>query len=139
MTVEEVKKQLKNVYYLDGRLSCLEEELATMETRLYKCTPSYSNVGGTNRSTFEYSLDRYINYRDRLNAEWDNLIQAKEEAKSLIDVLTDGTQRLVLIERYINYHTYENIAERLGYSVRQIHNIRRLAIQNIALNFTANT
>jgi DNA-directed RNA polymerase specialized sigma24 family protein len=106
-----------------------------MESRLYKCTPSYSNVGGSNQSTFEYSLDKYLGYRDRLKNEWDDLIQAKEDAKSLIDVLTDGTQKLVLIEHYINYHTYENIAERLGYSVRQVHNIRRVAIQNIAKTF----
>lgn len=136
MTIEEVKSYLGRAFYLDKRIQCFEEEISMIESHLYKCTPSYNNVGGSTQSTFEFTLDRLLNYRDRLNNEWDELIKAKKQIKSTIDSLSDDIQRLVLVERYINYKSYEDIARNLGYSVRQIHNIKKQAIKNISLNFT---
>lgn len=139
MNNQEVKEYLNRAYYLDRRIDTLQDELNMLESRLYKCTPSYnSNVGNSPQPTFEYVLDRVIQYRERLNREVDNLIDAKNDIKSCIDSLSDGMEKIVLTKRYINYQKYEDIANDLHYTVRQIMNINKRGIKNISLNFTKN-
>lgn len=139
MTTEEVKSYLSQAYYIDKRIDVLQNELSMLESKLYKCTPSYSNTGHNSspQPVFEYTIDRVIQYRNRLNNEVDNLIDTKKSIKRFIDEnLSDSIQKIVLLKRYINYQRYEDIAKDLNYSVRQIHNIKKQAIKNISLNFT---
>lgn len=134
MNNQEVKEYLNRAYYLDRRIDTLQDELNMLENRLYKCTPSYnSNVGNSPQPTFEYVLDRVIQYRERLNREVDNLIDAKNDIKSCIDSLSDGMEKIVLTKRYINYQKYEDIANDLHYSTMQIHRIHNHALNNLKM------
>ena len=141
MTVEEVKSYLNQAYYIDKRIDVLQNELSMLESKLYKCTPSYSNTGHNSspQPTFEYTIDRVIQYRERLNNEIDNLMDTKKSIKQFIECnLSNDIQKIVLLKRYINYQMYEDIAKGLNYSVRQIRNIKNQAIRNISLNFPCN-
>lgn len=141
MNVEEVKSYLNQAYYIDKRIDVLQNELSMLESRLFRCTPSYSNTGSNSspQPTFEYTIDRVIQYRDRLNTEVDNLIYTKKSIKQFIERnLSNDIQKIVLLKRYINYQRYEDIAKDLNYSVRQIRNIKNQAIRNISLNFPCN-
>lgn len=141
MTEKEVKEYLNQAYYIDKRIDLLQDELNILENKLYKCTPSYSNTGHNSspQPTFEYTIDRVIQYRERLNTEIDNLIATKKSIKQFIECnLSSSTQKIVLLKRYINYQRYEDIAKDLNYSVRQIRNIKNQAIKNISLNFPYN-
>ena len=139
MTEKEVKEYLNQAYYIDKRIDLLQDELNILENKLYKCTSSYSNTGynSSPQPTFEYTIDRVIQYRDRLNTEVDNLIYTKKSIKQFIDCnLSNDIQKIVLLKRYINYQRYEDIAKDLNYSVRQVINIANKGIKNISLNFT---
>lgn len=141
MTEKEVKEYLTQAYYIDKRIDLLQDELNILESRLYKCTPGYSNTGcnSSPRPTFEYTIDRVIQYRERLNNEIDNLMDTKKSIKQFIECnLSNDIQKIVLLKRYINYQMYEDIAKDLNYSVRQIRNIKNQAIRNISLNFPCN-
>jgi hypothetical protein len=67
MNIEEVKEYLKGAYYLDQRICTLQDELDILESRLEKCTPSYTVVKSSTQPSFEYTLDKVIQYRERLN------------------------------------------------------------------------
>ena len=139
MTVEEVKSYLNQAYYIDMRINALQDELNMLESKLFRCTPSYSNTGSNSspQPTFEYTMDRVIQYRDRLNTEVDNLIDTKKSIKQFIECnLSNDIQKIVLLKRYINYQRYEDIAKDLNYSVRQVINIANKGVKNISLNFT---
>lgn len=139
MTIEEVKNYLSQAYYIDRRIDVLQNELSMLESKLFRCTPSYSNTGSNSspQPTFEYTIDRVIQYRDRLNTELNNLIDVKKSIKQFIECnLSDNTQKIVLLKRYINYQRYEDIAIDINYSTRQVINIANKGIKNISLNFT---
>lgn len=139
MTIQEVKNYLSQAYYIDKRVITLQDELTMLESKLFRCTPSYSNTGSNSspQPTFEYTIDRVIQYRDRLNTELNNLIDVKKSIKQFIECnLSDNTQKIVLLKRYINYQRYEDIAIDINYSTRQVINIANKGIKNISLNFT---
>ena len=139
MTTEEVKNYLSQAYYIDKRVNTLQDELTMLESKLFRCTPSYSNTGSNSspQPTFEYTIDRVIQYRDRLNTELNNLIDVKKSIKQFIECnLSNNIQKIVLLKRYINYQRYEDIAIDINYSTRQVINIANKGIKNISLNFT---
>ena len=52
-----------------------------------------------------------------------------------INRLTNTNEKILLQARYILNETWEQIAERLGYSVRQIHRVHSLALENFKIIF----
>lgn len=133
MTTEEVKSYLNQAYYIDKRIDVLQNELSMLESKLYKCTPSYSNTGSNSspQPTFEYTIDKVIQYRNRLNIEIDNLIDKKRDIKKTIDKLSNDKEKLVLHKRYINFQTFESIAEDLNLESRQIYRIHKKSLEKL--------
>lgn len=133
MTVEEVKSYLNQAYYIDKRIDVLQNELNMLESKLYKCTANYSNTGHNSspQPTFEYTIDKVMQYRDRLNIEIDNLIDKKKNIKKTIDKLGNDKEKLVLHKRYINFQTFESIAEDLDISSRQVYKIHKKTLEKL--------
>lgn len=52
-----------------------------------------------------------------------------------IDRLSNTNEKILLRARYILNETWEQIAERLGYSVRQIHRVHSSALENFKILF----
>lgn len=61
-----------------------------------------------------------LNIETMIDARVDKLTRIKAEILTAIESIPDGTQRTLLIERYINFKTWEQIAVDMGYSWRQI-------------------
>ncbi len=133
MTEKEVKEYLNQAYYLDMRIKALQDELTMLESILFRCTPSYSNTGHNSspQPTFEYTIDRVIQYRERLNNEIDNLIDKKRDIKKTIDKLDNDKEKLVLHKRYINFQTFESIAEDLDVTPRQVYKIHKKTLEKL--------
>ena len=55
-----------------------------------------------------------------------------------IETVTDPVEQNVLRLKYIHGDTLEVIAEKLNYSLRQIHNIHRHAVEHISIPPIAN-
>lgn len=52
-----------------------------------------------------------------------------------INRLTNTNEKILLQARYILNETWEQIAERLGYSVRQVHRVHSSALENFKIIF----
>lgn len=52
-----------------------------------------------------------------------------------INRLTNANEKILLQARYILNETWEQIAERLGYSVRQVHRVHSSALENFKIIF----
>lgn len=59
------------------------------------------------------------------------------QAKLYLDIvkISDRNEKILLQARYILNETWEQIAERLGYSVRQIHRVHSSALENFKIIF----
>ena len=134
MTIDEIKKFLGQAYYLDKRVEVLKDELETLESRLQKCTASYTTtitMGGS-RQSFEMTLDKVLKYRDMLSYELSCLVDRKKEIESAIKRLDDDRQKIILYKRYINFQTFETISLDIGLEVRQVYRLHKKALQNLS-------
>ena len=100
MTIQEVKNYLSQAYYIDKRVNTLQDELTMLESKLERCTASYTSFrGGGSQPTFEYNLDKVMKYREMLNHEIDNLIEHKRSIKQTIAKLCNDKERLIKIKK----------------------------------------
>lgn len=133
MTVEEVKSYLNQAYYIDKRIDMLNDELTMLESKLCKCTANYNSAGHSSntRSAFEYTIDKVMQYRDRLNNEIDNLVDKKREIKNTIYKLDNDKEKIILCKRYINFQNFESIADDLNITARQVYKIHKKSLEKI--------
>lgn len=132
MTTEEVKNYLSQAYYIDKRVNTLQDELTMLESKLERCTASYTSIrGGGSQPTFEYNLDKVMKYREILNHEIDNLIEHKRNIKQTIAKLCNDKERLILYKKYINFQTFESIADDLDITPRQVYKIYKKSLENL--------
>ena len=132
MTIQEVKNYLSQAYYIDKRVITLQDELTMLESKLERCTASYTSIrGGGSQPTFEYNLDKVMKYREMLNHEIDNLIEHKRSIKQTIAKLDNDKERLILYKKYINFQTFESIADDLDITPRQVYKIYKKSLENL--------
>lgn len=132
MTIQEVKNYLSQAYYIDKRVITLQDELTMLESKLERCTASYTSFrGGGSQPTFEYNLDKVMKYREMLNHEIDNLIERKRNIKQTIAKLDNDKERLILYKKYINFQTFESIADDLDITPRQVYKIYKKSLENL--------
>lgn len=132
MTIQEVKNYLSQAYYIDKRVELLQDELLLLESKLEKCTASYTYTkGGGTQPSFEYVLDKVIQYRNRLNCEIANLIDKKKEIKKTIERIENPKMKLILFQKYINFYTFEWIAVKLDMEQRQIRRLHKKALEDL--------
>ena len=132
MTIQEVKNYLSQAYYIDKRICTLQDEITTLQSRLERCTASYTMLsGGSAQPTFEHALDRVLQYRDRLSREIDTLVTTKANIKTTINRLENPKMQLILMEKYINFHTFEYIAITLSMEQRQVYRLHKKALENL--------
>lgn len=88
------------------------------------------HVSGSKNSD---TADKYIRlekYMEKVNAEWDKLIDMRMEAKAMIKALPDPQQQAVLYARYINCKRWEDIASDMGYSWQGVFKLHGRAMQS---------
>lgn len=131
MTIQEVKNYLNQAYYTDKRIITLQDELSMLQGRLDKCTASYKTARNGSQPSFEYVLDRVLQYRDRLSREIDTLVTTKTNIKATINRLENPKCKLILAQKYINFHTFEYIAITLGMEQRQVRRLHKKALEDL--------
>lgn len=71
-------------------------------------------------------------YAERMNAQWDALIALREEARARIALLADGRYREVLMRRYLQGESWEQVAVGMGYGYHHIHKIHGRALNKFS-------
>lgn len=124
------KEWLNRGYRLDSEINQLEQAKRNMLDTITNTTPNYSGevVSGT-RNPHKY--DAYIAYCEKIDRRIDELYAIKEEIQDAIAMVPDNMQRMILISRYVNFRTWEQIAVDLNYSRRAVLNIHAHALGEI--------
>ena len=132
LSLAEKKKYLQAYMAIRRELEILEEEI--LHFRQAKAAPSQviHAVPG-NRSYEDYSL-----YASLLEQKIEKLqrqrlaqIERYQDILDCIECLSDETERDVLRLKYIHGYTLEKTAEYMHYSLRQINNIHRKALEHL--------
>ena len=87
---------------------------------------------GLPQSKVENSVVKIMALEEEINAEIDRLVEVHREIRVAIERLSSPHERLILRERYINDMAWEDIADNLNYSVRQVTRLHGRALKSFA-------
>lgn len=128
MTAKEYLNRVRRQNYI---LKQTEKELNEIraDTLTLRASSLSEHVSGSKNSD---TADKYIrleSYMEKVNAEWDKLIDMRNAAKDLIGAMPDPMHRAVLYARYINGQRWEDIAMDMHYSWKGIFKLHGQALR----------
>lgn len=128
MTAKEYLNRVRRQNYI---LKQTEKEMNEVRADILTLRASSlsEHVSGSKNSD---TADKYIRlekYMEKVNAEWDKLIDMRNAAKDLIGAMPDPMHRAVLYARYINGQRWEDIAMDMHYSWKGIFKLHGQAMR----------
>lgn len=88
-------------------------------------------VQSSNENTVERRFVNYAAYSETIDKRIDELYSIKNEILAAINEVEDNTLRRLLILRYIKFYTWEEIAEKMNYSMRRVYDFNGRALKHI--------
>ena len=79
----------------------------------------------------EMKFSKFADYSKAIDDRIDELYKIKYEIFKAISNVENGTYRTLLIERYINFESCEQIANNMNYDRRQITRLHGEALKNV--------
>ena len=115
-----VKEWLNRGWELDKEINQLLQSQREALTRATKttCTSADEKVQTSKNNTTENKFVSYAEYSDMADKRIDELYEIKKEILAAVKELEDSTLRTLLIARYINFKTWEQIAAEMHYSYK---------------------
>ena len=136
MTPKEYLSQYRNLDIEIDSLVLERERLYSLAT-----TRGGSVIDGTpkgaksdNAAPYEHILDRIMAIDDIVNKRIDRLIAIRHEINAAINGVKDDRLRTLLRLRYINGHTFEQIAVDMDYSYMHICRLHGDALRVVKIN-----
>ena len=135
MTTTEIKSELIKARDAERAYRLARDKyIAYQQLLIGGKSVCYDDTGGTHAKNGNYvecaycCLSDYAEDADKLMQE---MIAARQRAEVLIASVPDAVQREVLTRRYIIGQRWEDIAESMNYSRRQITRLHGYALQSI--------
>ena len=128
-----VKNWLNRGYRLRNSIKALEKaksdawDMATSTT-----TALGEKVQESRGNSTENKLTAYLDYTNRIETDITKLLVIMGEIERVIMQVDDNVLRELLIHRYLNFETWESIAEQMHYSyVHIVHNLHSKALKKV--------
>jgi DNA-directed RNA polymerase specialized sigma subunit len=99
-------------------------------TRLLDGMPKNPNVSVT--QVCDQAI-RSIEMNDEINGEIDRLIALRNEIADVIWEVPDLQERVILYGRYVNFYSWEKIAQDMGYSERHVLRLHGSALEKVQI------
>ena len=130
------KKWLMRGWEINKEINTLleEKERAFALACSMTAPTDHERVTTTRSNTSEDKFVRYADYEKEIDRRIDELYQIKLEILSAIELVNDSTLRKLLIKRYLQFKTWEQIAVEMNYSWRQIVRLHGKALQKIKMS-----
>lgn len=128
---------LNQVYYIDRKIKFDLMELEELRARATSISsPSFGEKVKSTAKTeapFVRVLERIWKQESKVNAELNELEAKREEVKSAIERLENKDERFILLYRYINRMTWEEIGLEMSMSERTVRRYHRSALGKIVV------
>ncbi len=128
-----LREQLRNVRKGDLEVLAILDQIETIRGTLENISPVLSDMPSAHGNTDKIpnGIARITDLQDKLNQKIDTICQEKQRVIDIIYKITDGNYRKLLFERYINYKSFEKIADEMSYSYPHICRLHGHALQQI--------
>ena len=132
-----VKEYLSQAEYLDRLIDVKLEQLE--ELKKITCSShgliTVSEGGNNSVSKVHRTVEKICLLEEEINRQIDRYVDVKDGILRLITSVPDLQQRLVLEQHYLQYLTFEQIAENCYMSLRNVQYIHRKALTWLERDF----
>lgn len=114
-----VKEWLSRGYKIDREINALlseREEAFALACKVSAPPSDNEKVSATTGNGSEARFIKYADYSKLIDRRIDELYRIKSEIMTVITLIDNNTYRTLLIMRYVQFKTWEQIAEGMGYS-----------------------
>ena len=137
------KEYLEKAYRLNQVIDIKLEEVSALRSLATRVTTAFGEdkiKTSKKKSPMEDVLVRLMDLENEVNIDIDRLISFKKEIIKTINQVDDYNLKLVLVMRYINHKSWEDIADDLLYDVRTIYRFHKQGLKEIEkiLNLSVN-
>ncbi len=131
--IKEAQKYLRQAYRLDELInSSLKEleQLREMSTCIKSIQMGEKVKGSSRADETANTVIKIVDLERQINGEIDRFVNLKKEIREKISQLKNKDEELVLKGRYLNFDTWEVIAEEMGFSTQWTHEIHKRGLKN---------
>ena len=128
------KEYLKQMYRLNELLKSYGDELTMLRqlsNGLVSCMQEHVSGGELPGDTKTINtLAKVVELEEKIKKEMDSLILLQKDVHESIRNVKDKDEQLLLRYRYIEFLNWNEIAEKMNFSIRNIHRLHAQALQH---------
>ena len=127
------KDYLTKAYNLDKFIDACLVELSNIKRQsqiISSIDYTRDKIQKSPENRIENTIVKLIDKENLINDKIDELVDLKTEIRSKIDCIPDETERLLLTYRYLCFLSWEEIADKMSYSCRNIHYLHTKALKS---------
>ena len=131
MTAKEYLGQARNI---DNEIQSMLEEVAVLRSMAEKTTAVITGMPGNatrNTSQLSDTIAKIIDREEKIDREIDRLVDLRSEIYERVQQVEDRDARRVLYLRYMNYHSWAEIASKMKLGLRQIYRLHDEGLKKI--------
>lgn len=130
------REYLSQAYYLDQRINSKIEQVESLNDLAKKAGCAISGMPrNPDRavSSMANAVEKIVDLQAEINADIDRMVRLKAEIMKVIRQVDDPELQTLLEKRYLNFHTWGQIATDMGYNVRHLYRIHDRALLEIKI------
>lgn len=130
--VEDARRYLRRIRELDNLITTMQDEIDVTWAKLTSVTVKQKevNVMTSSTDTMPETIEKLIQYKEKINAQIDIYVDLKVNAKNIIDQMDVVNYKMILIKYYFQNKTFEQIAEDLDLSYQWIFELHGRALDD---------
>lgn len=133
------KQYLRQAYRLNELINSDIQELEQLKALSRSISsPNLSGMPSGSRkqeAPFVNAVIKIVDLEKVIDAEIDRFVDLKKEIRDKLFQIKDKNERLILQNRYLLFHTWEQIAEELDFTPQWVQEIHKRALKNFSKQF----
>ena len=125
------KQYLRQLRRLDHIVQSKLDQVESLRSLAQKITHVPKNIQVQESTPQDKMLEiipKIVDLEKEINRDIDNLLDLKVKIKKQIDVIDNDDYKLLLMLRYVNFKTWEEIAVEMGYTYQWVHVLHSRAL-----------
>ena len=134
--MSDPKEYLNQIRYTNQEIQSRVEERNELRQAVMIKTSSFQTdkVQESGTSNFDDKYMKFIEVSEDINEQVDKIFDLRLRVSNEIDRLEKPEHRIILRMRYINLKTFEEIAVKMNYDIRQVTRLHGNALQEFEKN-----
>ncbi|MCR5487435.1 MAG: DUF1492 domain-containing protein [Lachnospiraceae bacterium] len=130
------KEYLNRAYKINRRVTAKMKRLEALKDMVTRMNATLSDMPGSpnmDRSELEEIMAKIVDLENDTCSEIDRLVTVMKEVMNAINSVEDANCQIVLEYRYLCFRSWEDIADELGCSMRNVYILHSKALESVKI------